>query len=218
MFTTIFESRAATATSGLLARFRRRQGGVVAVEFAMLAPLLVTLMLGSIELTQSLWASGKLDQATATVGDLISQETALTDGQVEGLAIAAPLILRPYPEANLALKITSIKGCLSDPDDPDSDMDYYVTWSRNWSNGNASGSPYTLNELFPKQPDSFKVIEGDTLIVTESTWSYTPTIARELGTTVPMSEIAFHQPREVTEIAYPAAEDASTLTCDDYRG
>lgn len=201
-----------------LARFSKARDGVAAVEFALLAPLLVTMMLGSIEITHSLWASGKLNQATDSVNDLISRTANLDTGSFNNLLAAAPLILKPYPQNDLKMIVTSAIGCLQDATDPDSDMTYYVLWSKGWKNGATIASPHAVDSLFSKQPDSLKLADGETLIVTEGTYTYEPRIARKIGSEIPMDSIAYNQPRETDRVRYPSAQGPIEKTCDDYRG
>ena len=202
----------------LLGRFAKNKDGIAAVEFALLAPLMLTLTLGALEATQSIWADGKVEQATHTVGDLVARTPLMTDNEYRALGDAGPLILRPYPQNDLKFIVTSVIGCLKDPADPDSDIDYYVLWSKNWQGGQVSASPYQVNSKFTKQPESLSILDGDTLIVSEGFYAYSPTISRKVGQSWDMGGYAFHQPRDKNKrISYPSAESAQQKTCNDFR-
>ena len=202
----------------VLERFSKDQRGVAAVEFALLAPLLLTLMLGALEITQSIWADSKVEQATNTIGDLVSRTPVMTDDEYRAIGDAGPLVLRPNPENNLSFTVTSVIGCLADPSDTDSDLDYYVLWSKVWTGGSVSNSPHQVDQKFSNQPDSLKVEDGDTLIVTEGTYDYSPTIARKVGQTWEMGGYAFHQPRDKSKrVSYPGAEANEPRSCNDFR-
>lgn len=201
----------------LAARFAKARDGVAAVEFALLAPLLVALMLGSIELTHALWGNGKLAKATSTVVNLIAMTKTLDDGEFENLLAAGPLVMTPYPENDLAMTVTSIVGCKVDPTDPNTTMKYVVKWSRSWTGGNAGTSSHLNDTVFAHEPQSLEIDEGDTIIVTESTYTYQPKIARKVGATIDMTDIAFQQPREKQPVAYTAIETTPDQTCNDYR-
>lgn len=207
-----------TGQGALLGRFKKDQDGVAAVEFALLAPLMLTLMLGALEVTQSIWADGKVEQATSTIGDLVSRTPLMSDTEFNELGAAGPLILRPNPENDLKFIVTSVIGCREDAGDPDSKLDYYVLWSASWQNDSVGTSPYARDSKFTKQPESLDILDGDTLIVTEGTYNYEPTIARKVGTTWEMGGYAFHQPRDKSKrISYPGKEHAVMKTCDDFR-
>lgn len=204
------------AAGTLVNRFKKAREGVALVEFALLAPLLLTLMLGSIEITHALWGNGKLAKATSTVVNLIGMTETLDDDEFEDLLAAGPLVMKPYPENDLAMVVTSIIGCLQDPADEASEMDYYVLWSRKWLGGNAIDAPYSINSEFPREPESLKISDGDTILVTEATYTYYPKIARKVGSTIAMTDIAFQQPREKAPVSYAEAGQ-SDQNCADFR-
>lgn len=207
-----------TGKGPLMKRFKAQKDGVVAIEFALLAPLLLTLMLGALEVTQSIWADGKVEQATSTIGDLVSRTPEMSDQEFRDLGAAGPLILRPYPENDLNFIVTSVLGCLDDPTAAEPNIDYYVLWSKVWQNDAISSSPYSVDDKFTKQPESLEILDGDTLIITEGAYNYSPTISRKVGQTWEMGGYAFHQPRDKSKrISYPSAEAATPKTCDDFR-
>lgn len=208
-----------TSRSKLFSRFAKARDGVAAVEFALLAPLLVTMMLGSIELTHALWGNGKLAKATSTVVNLIALTKQLDNQEFDDLLAASPLILQPYPINDLAMTVTSIVGCEISSNDPNNkDMKYLVRWSRSWTPGaGGAGSPHQNDTIFAREPDALKISDGDTIIVAEGTYTYYPKIARKVGATMEMADIAFQQPRETIPVAYPTAESNPKMTCEDYR-
>ena len=213
--------RGASRLSGrkpVLSRFSKNESGVAAVEFALLAPLMLTLMLGALEVTQSIWADGKVEQATSTIGDLVSRTPLMSDNELRELGEAGPLVLRPNPQNDLKFTVTSIIACLKDPGDTTSDLEYFVLWSKNWQGGSVSSSPYQNDSKFTKQPESLDIADGDTLIVTEGFYNYAPTISRKVGTTWEMGGYAFHQPRDKSKrISYPGTESAQKRSCADFR-
>jgi len=201
-----------------LKRFSNDEGGVAAVEFALLAPLLLTLMLGALEITQSIWADGKVEQATSTIGDLVSRTPIMTDGEFGALGEAGPLVLRPNPQNDLKFTVTSVIGCLADAGDEDSEFNYYVLWSRVWQGGSVSASPHAIDQKFDNQPESLTVSDGDTLIITQGEYNYSPTITRKVGQTWDMGGYAFHQPRDKSKkVTYPGVESNAPRSCDDFR-
>lgn len=207
-----------TAQGSVLEGFSKDERGIAAVEFALLAPLLLTLMLGALEITQSIWADSKVEQATSTIGDLVSRTPIMSDNEYRALGDAGPLVLRPNPQNDLKFTVTSVIGCLANPDDPASELDYYVLWSRIWQGGAVSASPHQVDQKFNNQPDSLEVADGDTLIVTEGTYNYTPTIARMVGQTWEMGGYAFHQPRDKSrKVTYPGIEASDPRSCDYFR-
>lgn len=71
--------------------FLRDQGGVSAVEFALVAPLLLLIFLASLELPRMLGTSQNLTRAMRTLADLASRNPAsLDDAFAAADAVAAP--------------------------------------------------------------------------------------------------------------------------------
>ena len=60
-------------TSKLVARFGGDERGISAVEFALLLPLMVTLYLGTVEVSQGVAIDRKVTLTARTVADLASQ-------------------------------------------------------------------------------------------------------------------------------------------------
>ena len=205
-----------TRRGALFGRFSRDNDGVAAVEFALLLPLLMALMLGSIELTHSMWGMGKLADATNATANLIAMTPTLNDNTFLDLMAAAPLVLAPYPENDLSVVMTSAVGCFDDPDDPDTEISFYVVWSQGWQGDQLQNTGYAVDSEFPNAPAGLRVRDGETLIVSETSYTYNPRIARKVGTTVAMNDTAFHKPRDTERVSYIQAE-GTPKTCADYR-
>ena len=60
-------------------------GGVSAVEFALLLPMMMTLFLGSVEASQGIAANRKITLATHTLADLASQYTDITNADMSNI-------------------------------------------------------------------------------------------------------------------------------------
>lgn len=81
-------------------RLWRDRRGVAAVEFALLAPLMVTLFLGVVEASNLVAASGRVNWAAASIADLLGQtgrDETVTATDLQGYARAVQEILRPLP-------------------------------------------------------------------------------------------------------------------------
>ena len=72
--------------------FRRDTRGVSAVEFALLAPFMIALYLGSVQLTLGLTADRKVSQVANSVADLVTQDDFITDADLIDIYAAADAI------------------------------------------------------------------------------------------------------------------------------
>src|SRR5687767_11369341 len=85
--------------AGLTHRFgtlRRDQRGVSAVEFAMILPLMVTLYLGAVEVSQGVAINRKVTLTARTVADLASQASSIATGDMTNLLNASAAVISPY--------------------------------------------------------------------------------------------------------------------------
>ncbi|HYE00780.1 MAG TPA: TadE/TadG family type IV pilus assembly protein [Alphaproteobacteria bacterium] len=79
------------------AGLRRDRRGAAALEFALLAPLLLALWVGAAETTRLLLAASKAAGAAQTVADLAAQARCLAEGDLADYRTAAALVMRPFP-------------------------------------------------------------------------------------------------------------------------
>lgn len=95
-----------------LRRLRRDDRGVAAVEFALLLPLMITLYLGSTEVTQGVLASRKMAIVSRTLADITAQQPTATtspctvaglcDSTMTSIFSAASVIMSPFSVAAMS--------------------------------------------------------------------------------------------------------------------
>ena len=79
-----------------LKHFSRQNKGVVAVEFAMILPLLLIFYLGAFEGSQALSANRKVEAIADTVGNLVSRSTAMDTTRLNNIMAISKAILAPF--------------------------------------------------------------------------------------------------------------------------
>ena len=79
-----------------MSSFRRDQRGVSAVEFAMLLPLMITLYLGAVEISQGVAIDRKVTLTARTVADLASQVTSINNSDMTNMLNAAAAVIAPF--------------------------------------------------------------------------------------------------------------------------
>lgn len=67
----------------------RNQRGVAAVEFAMLLPLMITLYIGAVEISQMVSIDRKVSLTARAVADLVAQSTTITGAEMTNILNAA---------------------------------------------------------------------------------------------------------------------------------
>ncbi|MCY6382977.1 TadE/TadG family type IV pilus assembly protein [Hoeflea prorocentri] len=89
--------------------FLGNKEGVGAIEFAFVAPILVVLYIGAVEMTVALSVDTKVSRAGNVTLDLITQGTTTSKDDLEDMEDVAKSILAPYASDQVALGYTAIQ-------------------------------------------------------------------------------------------------------------
>src|SRR3989475_12740772 len=90
-----------------LACFAQDRYGVSAVEFAMLLPLMITLYLGSVEMSQGVGIDRKVTLASRTVADLASQVSTIVSSDMTNILNASSSVIAPYDASKLKVTVSA---------------------------------------------------------------------------------------------------------------
>ena len=80
-----------------LRKLWRNERGVSAIEFALLAPVLVILFIGCIEVTFKIWSTQKAEKLSVTLADVVAQSQTVTQSDLTKLTGAVNKIMDPFP-------------------------------------------------------------------------------------------------------------------------
>lgn len=83
--------------------------GVAAVEVAMMLPVLMVLLLGLVDIGNTLVINKKTMNAASMVGDLLTRGTAVSDTEMQDALAAARMAIDPYDRALFGLDVASIQ-------------------------------------------------------------------------------------------------------------
>lgn len=133
-----------------LRRFGRERSGASAIEFAFLAPILISVYISSFEITTGYSVSAKTLKAAGTIADIVTRQDSVDKAFLSGMVDAAESTIAPSPANGLKLKITGITI--------DATGNAKVLWSWNESGGKpyAKGAAVTVPADM-KKPNSFLV-------------------------------------------------------------
>ena len=90
-------------------KWRRNTDGVAALEFALLCPILLTMLLGVSELGNGVVINQKVIAASQIVADLIARNSTVTADQINQAITAGQLALAPYSTASLGFDVVSVQ-------------------------------------------------------------------------------------------------------------
>ena len=164
----------------LFTALKRDRRGVSAVEFALLAPFMIALYLGSVQLTLGLTADRKVSQVANSVADLVTQDDFVTDSDLVDIYAAADAILNPFDPEPLALRITSVRM--------DADGEVFVDWSE----GDGM-TPHNTDSL-PDLPEGL-MAPMNSIIMVEATYRFSTNLGELTKTPITLSDTAYLRPR-----------------------
>src|SRR5450631_3654157 len=82
--------------------------GIVAIEFAVIAPVMLVMFFGVVEFSSGVAVDRKVTMVARTLSDLTSQSTSVADTDLTNFGQTAKAILTPYQASPLKSSITEI--------------------------------------------------------------------------------------------------------------
>jgi Flp pilus assembly protein TadG len=161
--------------SRLISRFRsllRDRSGIAAVEFALLAPVLMLMTFGTFEITRALIVHKRFQKATAMIGDLVAREQQLgansTDAknQLDAMMIAAVQAMAPYSSSPLQMGIYQFRANSTDATKTRIEWAY----AYNYMIIQPCSLTYTSNKLVPAN----LISKGDAAIIVDAKYQFSP--------------------------------------------
>ena len=168
----------------LIRRLTGDERGVSAIEFAMLAPVLILFYMGMTEFCQGFMAQKRMGHVSAMVADLIAQEETVTPATVDDIFDIGGLIMKPFPTATLNQRVSSVSRASGSAT---------VDWSRgDGMTAHSVGSTMTL--------PADLVEDGESVIVAEVTYHYDSPADYFLPDGITFRHVYFLLPRHVDRI------------------
>jgi Flp pilus assembly protein TadG len=161
-----------------LRSFKRDERAVSAVEFALLAPMMIGLYLGGVEISEGISVDRKVTLAAGAIANLAAQTSTLSTSEMSDILDATTAIIAPYSTAPLKITVSCIKI--------DANQVATVKWSVT-RNGTMRSGSIAL-------PAALKVANTQ-LIFGETSYSYTPTVGHVIKSSINLSDTMYMAPR-----------------------
>ncbi|MBZ9976868.1 TadE/TadG family type IV pilus assembly protein [Mesorhizobium sp. BR-1-1-10] len=149
-------------------RFWSNRRGVAAVEFALIAPILLVMYFMTMEASQAIETSKKVSRVGSMVADLVTQQPIIAKVDLDAIMKIGTLTLQPYNRSVPDITITAIQVTT------DATPQVLVVWSRKVVNG-VNGVGATAGTA-TTVPASLRV-PGTFLVRVDSTLAYKPIIS-----------------------------------------
>ncbi|PST26840.1 pilus assembly protein [Mesorhizobium plurifarium] len=177
---------------GVFHRLLRDRRGAGAVEFAIVAPLLIAAYIGAFELSLGFTVARKVARAASAVSDIITTEQQVNKAFLGDMRDVAKNMLVPYDGSDYELKITGIQV--------DGTTEGRVVWSRGWSDASDSATvPYAVNSVVsvPADLDAVNAFVVRTELVVNHQLSL---FGSQAAGNIPLSRTSYYRQRFGTTI------------------
>ncbi|WP_341286331.1 MULTISPECIES: TadE/TadG family type IV pilus assembly protein [unclassified Mesorhizobium] len=183
--------------------------GLAAVEFALIAPLLLSMYFVTMEVSQGIEANKKIGRIGSMVADLVTQQTSVTKSALESIMQIGQSSIQPYNRSKPTIIVTAIE--ITDEDSPK----VQVAWSRQMIDG-------AFSEPYPPKPTKQETtvpaelkIRNTFLIRVESDLAYLPLIAWTAAQKPVLGLAAAFDGISMSETYYLRPRITKTITCTD---
>jgi Flp pilus assembly protein TadG len=167
-----------TSILGQISRIARDTRGVSAVEFALLAPVMIALYLGCAQVSQGVAADRKVSLTSAALANLTAQSTTISTTDMTNILDASSAIISPFSATNLTMTVTCLKI--------DANKNVTVKWSVTRGGSANSGSMSIPSAL---------AVANTQLILAEASYNYVPIIGTTLASNIVLSDKMYMSPR-----------------------
>jgi len=186
--------------SKVINRFVREEKGIAAVEFAIIAPIMITMYFGLAEVASAIGVDRSLSHGTNVAGDLATQQPELRDGEIEEVLAAAIRVMGINDASKVAI-----------------DMESFILEAG--QTAPVSKGRITFNSAVGNFPtfdastlDSKLLNENSGVVVTRVSYSYSPLKLRYFDTDITLKETFMLKPRRSDSVEF-SKDGNSTVTC-----
>ena len=191
-------------------RFIQNDGGALSIEFGILAPVLIGMLLAGVEFGRYVSTHQKAEHAVSTVANLVTQFTEVRTENMRDIFLSASQLLTSYKIQGQGLLVVTHIHAASE-DEPK------ITWQVFSSTSLVRASKLGKEGERPKLPAGFIINAGQSVVAVESFVKFEPMLFDLVVKGQDLYKITFYYPRKVDKIAYVNTGDAAidTGSCND---
>lgn len=169
-----------------LSSFAAANKGNAALEFAIIAPMMVMLLFGSVDLLDVLNANKRVQNVASSLADVVARDTEVSDAEITGLWSAVDVLMYPSNGDAVNIRISSIRI--------ESASIARVVWSE--GHGMDARQPGTTVDNLP----AAMMNPGTSMILAETTFAYDSPLGFLLEEGVTLEHKAYRRSRLVDPI------------------
>lgn len=178
-------------------RLAEDRRGTALLEAALIFPLMVTMLLGTFELSQYVRANGRVTNAASAIADLVAQQASTITGGSSGVlgnfCKAGKLMMAGFSTSGGAGQAGAFSAAIASVTNNSGTA--AVDWESDASCGISATALGSGAVTLAKSPTNMVPNSGDSVIVVKVTYLYAGATQAILPGTFTLSQIAFARPR-----------------------
>lgn len=213
---------------GNIGRFRKNEDGVAALEFALIAPVMLIIYCGLVEVLLLVEADRNVTQAASVVGDLISQNAILSLSDQTDYINAALSILDTDAETsstNVGIEVISYEATVGAGDVREINKVGYAVFGQGYDSGEQVTRVENTSGFWTVEDTTFDATEisdslfptGSGIVVARVSYTYTSPLNYFVNSPT-LRETFYFKPRRSATVPFDngsdnADEDIETMYC-----
>ena len=171
-------------------RFLKDNRGVAAIELAVVLPMLMTLFLGVVEISNFVLINERTEKMTHTIADVVAQGETITIAEMDNILAATSEIMKPFPFNERGhVIITAVHREVHDTPKVAWQYEGGGTLQNTHSNFGGTGFASPL-------PEGFILNEKETVIIAEVYYAHENLVTNMFnGSNPQLYKYAFYKPR-----------------------
>jgi Flp pilus assembly protein TadG len=160
--------------------------GMAALEFAIVAPVMISLYFGVTELADGFTASTKVTSVASTAGDLLAQEKSVCDAEMNDVFTALRSLMYPFSLNQMQIVLSSLVDAGGGT--------VKVAWS-----DASNTSPRAVGSVVSVPAGLVGL--GGSVVLAEVTYNYSSPTGHLIYGSVPLTDKFYLHPRRIQQIA-----------------
>ncbi len=188
--------------SSLTTRFLKNRDGVAAIEFAFIAPIMIFMYFGLVEMASAISTDRKIAHSANVAGDLATQSASVTPNDMAEI-MSATIKVMSLPSSKLGEVRMEISSYSRDSNDVP------VLEGRATLNG-----PFPVSPVFdPSTLDQRILSQTSGIVVARVSYNYEPFKLQYFDSDFELRETFFLKPRKSANVAIDDGTGQTTYTC-----
>jgi Flp pilus assembly protein TadG len=154
------------------------RAGATAVEFALILPIMISIYLGTVEMSNGWAAYRQVSLVTGAAASLVAKQSSITTSQMSDYLSASTAIMTPFAATGITVTVSCISVASGKAT---------VSWSSTLNGtARAKGSTVSIPSAFSSKSK---------IVLNEVTYPYTSIVGYYISTTLPLSWSLYKSPR-----------------------